>query len=195
MITLSRISMLWSGLLLLLFSYGCSGYSLKYYNRPETDIKSLSRLAVIPLSSLTTDLRAGEKVSLLLITELLSRGIDVVEPGEVTRALRDANIRQSGLISKEDAKKLGAALKVDAFISGAVEAYTISKGVNASYPEVSLSLMLIETKSGRVIWSVWHTSGGAGFFSRHFGTEGPTLSEAAARVVKEAVDTLEIIKQ
>jgi hypothetical protein len=77
----------------------------------------------------------------------------------------------------------------DGIITGSVDAYVINRGANASYPEVSVSLMMTEANTGSIIWSVWHSSGGPGFLSRHFGTESPTLSEAAARVVKEIVDT------
>jgi hypothetical protein len=73
---------------------------------------------------------------------------------------------------------------------GSVEAYGISRGISVSYPEVSINLMLVEASSGNVMWSVCHTSGGPSFWTRHFGAEGISLSEAATKVVKEAIDTL-----
>jgi len=49
---------------------------------------------------------------------------------------------------------------------------------------------LLEASSGSIIWSVRHTAGGASFWARHFGAEGITLSEAARKAVKEAVNKL-----
>jgi hypothetical protein len=71
-----------------------------------------------------------------------------------------------------------------------VEAYGISRGISVSYPEVSINLRLVEPSSGNIIWSVCQTSGGPGFWTRHFGAEGISLSDSASKVVKEAMDTL-----
>ncbi len=73
---------------------------------------------------------------------------------------------------------------------GSVGAFEISKGISVSYPEVSVYLMLLESTSGNIIWSVWHTTGGASFWTRHFGAEETTLDETSKKVVKEAIDTL-----
>lgn len=174
---------------LLIFMYGCGGVP-KHYTRPEVDFSNIKRVAVLPLETFTTDEYAGEKIRRTVITELLSRGIDVVEPGEVTRVLTELKVRSLGSIKITDIQNIGKTLSVEAVMRGSVEAFGISKGISVSYPEVSIHLMLIEASSGNIIWSVWHTGGGASFWSRHFGAEGITLSEAARKVVKEAVDTL-----
>ncbi len=170
---------------------GCSSTRvMKYYARPNTDISSIKRIAVLPLEPLTTDKFAGEKIRRLVITEMLSRGIDVIEPGEVTRLLVELKVKSLSTISSENIKEIGETLGVDAVMMGSVEAFQVSSYVAASYPEVSISLRLLETSSSSIIWSVWHTSGGASFWTRHFGAESKTLSEAARKLVHEAIDTL-----
>jgi hypothetical protein len=55
---------------------------------------------------------------------------------------------------------------------------------------VSIHLSLLDTSSGEIIWYVWHTAGGASFWTRHFGAESKTLDETVKDVVKTAIDTL-----
>ncbi len=172
---------------LLILIYGCAP---KHHIRPEVDISKIKRIAVLPLENFTSDEYAGEKVRRLVITELLLRGIDVIEPGEVTRILRESKVRSLGSIKITEIQDMGKTLGVEAIMTGSVEAYGISKGISVTYPEVSIHLMLLEATSGKIIWSVLHTTGGASFWTRHFKAEGISLSEAARKTVKESVDTL-----
>ncbi|NOZ24843.1 MAG: hypothetical protein GXO94_01965 [Nitrospirae bacterium] len=175
-------------LLVVLSVWGCSGP--EHYIRPDADIRGLKKIAVLPLESLTVDENAGEKIRGMLISELLARGVDVVEPGEVTRALREMKIRSLRGVTAEDIKGLGRRLNVKAVMTGSVAAYGMSRGIATSYPEVSIHLMLLDTSTGSIVWSVWHTAGGPSFWTRHFGTEGGTVSETARKAVREAVGAL-----
>jgi TolB-like protein len=177
------------GFLLVLVS-GCATSTSTQYVRQDVDYKSIKKIAVLPFESLTTDEYAGEKVRKAVITELLSRGVDVIEPGEVTRVLIEQKIKSFSSVRTADLQNAAKTLGVEALMMGSVEAYEISRGISVSYPEVSINLRLIEASSGNIIWSVCQTSGGPGFWTRHFGAEGISLSETANKVVKEAIDTL-----
>ncbi len=181
-------SMLIAICFLLIFIVGCS--SQKYYLRKGIDIKNIKTVAVFPLENLTPDDYAGEKIRNIIITELLSRQINVVEPGELTNLLKEMKIKSLKLLKVEDMQNIGRTAGADAVMTGAVEAFGISKGVSVNYPEVTINLRLIETSSGQVIWSIRQTSGGPDFWMRHFGSEGPSLSETARKVVEEAIGTL-----
>jgi TolB-like protein len=185
---LALCSMLYAICSLLIFIYGCGGP--KYYIRPETDISNIKRVAVLPLDNFTSDEYAGEKIRRIVITELLLRGIDVIEPGEITRVLKETKVTSLRSINIADIKNIGEKLGAEAIMMGSVEAFGISKGISVTYPEVSIQLILLEASSGNIVWSVLHTTGGASFWTRHFGAEGISLSEAARKAVKEAVNTL-----
>ena len=174
----------------LLFVGGCATSTSTQYVRQNVDYKNLRKIAVLPFESLTTDEYAGEKIRKSVITELLSRGVDIIEPGEVTKVLIDQKIKSLSSIRTIDLQNMAKTLGVEALMMGSVEAYDISRGISVTYPEVSINLRLIEASSGNIIWSVCQTSGGPGFWTRHFGAEGMSLSEAANKVVKEAIDTL-----
>jgi TolB-like protein len=178
---------------LIVFISGCSGsikHSIKQYIRPNTDISAIRAIAVLPLENFTSDNYADGKIKSKIIIELLSRGIDVIEPGEVVMTLRELRVRSIDSIRTEDIQNIGKTLNVDAVMLGSVEAFGISKGITVSYPEVTVHLILFETASGKIIWSAWHTTGGASFWTRHFGAEGRTLDNASAMVIKETFDAL-----
>jgi TolB-like protein len=172
----------------LIFLYGCA--QQQHFVRQETDIESIRSIAVLPFENFTKDDFADEKMRRIVITELLLRGIDVIEPGEVTKLLNELNIRLLRSIKTKEIQKVGEILGVDAVMSGSVESFGISKGINVTYPEVTINLMLLETDSGNIIWSVRYSTGGASFWTRHFGAEGIPLSEAARKTGKEAIDTM-----
>jgi TolB-like protein len=153
-------------------------------------VSKIRRIAVLPLENFTSDEYASEKIRRIVITELLSCNRDVIEPGEVTRLLRESKIKSLGSIKTAEVQDLGKALGVDAVMMGSVEAFGIGKGVSVTYPEVTINLRLIETSSGNIVWSMRNTSGGADFWTRHLGSEGMSLSEAAGRVVKDTIGTL-----
>jgi TolB-like protein len=169
--------------------FSCST-TVKPYLRPATDVPDIKEVAVLPFENLTRDEHAGEKIRNAVIMDLLSIGINVIEPGEVLKILKELQIRPDVLLSAEDIKSAGESLEVDALITGSVESFGTSQGINVSYPEVSVHLMLLEPEGGSIIWSVWHTTGGASFWTRHFGAEGRTIDETSRIVVQEAFDTL-----
>lgn len=173
-----------------IFLGGCNGYGTKAYVRPGVDKPAIKRIAVLPFESLMNDEYSGERIRRLVITELLSRGVEVIEPGEVRRLLIEEKVKSLGAISRNNLKNLGTKLGVDAIMMGSVETYKISSGLAVTYPEVSINLRLVDPPSGNIIWSAGNTSGGASFLTRHFGSEGITLSDAARKVVKEAINTL-----
>jgi len=172
----------------LLFLCGCA--QQQHFVRQGTDLEHIRSIAVLPFENFTRDDFAAEKIRRIVITELLTRGVDVTEPGEVTKLLRELNVMSLRSIKTKEIQKVGETLGVDAVMSGSVEAFGISTGINVTYPEVTVNLMLLETGSGKIIWSVRDSTGGASFWTRHFGAEGIPLSEAARKTVKEAIDTI-----
>ena len=169
--------------------YGCNG-NMKNYKHADIETNNLYRIAVLPLENLTDNEYADEKIRSLVIMDLLARDVNVIEPGEVMRAIRELRIRSVKSISGSELQSLGDLLDVDVILKGSVGTFQMKKGTAVSYPEVSVHLMLLGVKTGDIVWSAWHTSGGASFWTRHFGAEGKTLDDTARKVIKEAFDSL-----
>ncbi len=174
--------------LLIMLVMSCSPGSVKQYVRPDIDKAALKTIAVLPFNNYTADKHAGEKIRSKINIELLLRGINIVEPGEIVQVLKELRIRSMESLRTEDIINIGNILTADAVITGSVEEFGISKGVAVSYPEVSVHLMMFEASSGDNVWSIGHTGGGASFWTRHFGAEGSTLNNVSERVIQEAFE-------
>jgi len=170
-----------------IFTSGCQP---EYYVKPNVEIKSIKKVAVLPFENFTSDEYAGEKVRNIVISELLSKGVEVIEPGEVIRVLEESKITSLSSIKITELQEIGKKLGVEGLIIGNVECFGINRGISVTYPEVTINLRLVDVSSGNIIWSIRHSKGGANFWTRHFGTESITLSECAKKAVKEAIDTL-----
>ncbi len=183
----NRVNFLLFFILCIFLITGCGP---KHYVREKVEPAGIKKVAVMPFENFTADEYAAEKIRRIVIADLLSRGVDVVEPGEITRIIREAKIKSLSSIKTTEVQEIGKASGAYAIMMGSVEYYGISHGVSVTYPEVTANFKLMETSTGKVLWSVRHTSGGAGFWTRHFGSEGISLSEAAEKVVREALSTL-----
>jgi TolB-like protein len=175
---------------LFLFMVGCGGMRPTSYKLQGFDARKIKKVAVLPLDPLAGDRNSGERFRMAIITQLLSRGVDVVEPGEVIRVMIDMDLQSLRGLTVKDIQEIGTRLGADYVMTGSVGSYAMRKGANVSYPDVSINLILYEVSTGEIVWSVWHSTGGATFASRHFGAEGRTLNEAVREVVKEAINVL-----
>jgi hypothetical protein len=185
---LSFLNSLIMALVILSFISGCKQ---KHYMRPEVKAENIKTIVVLPFQNLTPHAYADEKVRSAVIIELLSRGFDIVEPGEVRSVLGELEVRSLGALSTSDIQYIGETLGVNAVMKGAISTYQMSRGVSVSYPEVSINLMLLNASSGKITWQIWRTAGGPSFWTRHFGAETSTLDETVRDVVKDAIDALQ----
>ena len=175
-----------------LFYSGCrSGNPPTYHINENVDLSFVKKVAVMPLENLTSDKSAGEIVRHLVISEMLASGLaDVVVPGEVIHAVNDLGIKNISSLSKKQIIALGRTLRVQALIMGSVQQYGLVRLTNVSAPEVTITLMMADTGTGDIIWSVTKTRGGASFMARHFGAKSETISEATLTTVRQAIETL-----
>ncbi|WP_242352458.1 MULTISPECIES: GNA1162 family protein [Anaeromyxobacter] len=166
----------------------CSGPGARRrYQNAEMDFGSVHTVLVMPFSNLSRDSMAGERVRDVFVNMLLASGsIYVLPHGEVIRGASRVGVVNASAPNVEEAVKLGGLLKADAVITGVVREYGELRSGTASSNVVSLSLQLIETQTGKVVWSASTTKGGVGFGARLLGGGGAPLND----VTEEAVDDL-----
>jgi TolB-like protein len=179
-------------LFLLCISFGCGGKGVpSFYINPDIDFSFIKKVAVLPLDNLTNEKFAGDAVRQVVISELLASGlVDVTCPGDAIAAIENLKVKPGQPLNAEQIKAVGKALKVQAVILGAVNKFGEVREGNVSASEVAITLMMADTSSGSIIWSVTKTRGGAGFMARHFGARSETMSETMLKVVREALQTL-----
>ncbi|MFV1951864.1 MAG: hypothetical protein ACC630_07930 [Nitrospinota bacterium] len=184
-------------LLLMVILVSCVRGGVRDYLNPSANFQYIKRIAVLPFNNLTDEKFAGERVRSIVMIELLSRGIfDIVEMGEVATNLRglyeESGYREGELVpvNKDIAKKLGERLDIQALILGSVEEYGISRSGTSSTPIMSLSLRMVDTDSGEILWQASYNKRGGSYIGRIFGVSESTMSRLTMEVAKKIIDTL-----
>jgi hypothetical protein len=73
---------------------------------------------------------------------------------------------------------------------GAVEEYGVSRAGGGTYPEVSLSLKLIDATSYKILWEATDSKKGGTVLDRLLGIGKKSPSDLSVELVKEMFDTL-----
>jgi hypothetical protein len=151
------------------------------------DFGSIQTVAVVPFSNLARDQVVAERVRDVFIGRLLAtQAVYVLPVGEVARGIRQVELQNPSSPTPEEIVKLGALLKADAVITGVVREYGEVRSGTTTANVISMSVQIIETASGRIVWSASSTKGKISFWNRLIGGGGEPLN----RVTEQAVDAL-----
>jgi TolB-like protein len=162
---------------------GCGG-PRRYVNE-RADLGAVKTVAVLPFENVTNDKLCAERVQKIFITELLNQSaFQLVEPGQVTRALRKDGL-DPGALTPDDIKRLGDGLKAQALFLGAVLEYDEGRTAAVPSPKVKILLRLVDTQTGTTLWSVSRTRAGASMASRLFGIGGKPASSVAEDLIRD----------
>lgn len=131
---------------------GCGGkYTSSEFIREDVDFNIVSKIAVMPFANNTDDKFASQRVRNIAITQLLAYGVaDVVDRGIVDSVLFEEVIDPNQPIDLINLKRLGQRLNVQAFLMGSIDLVQSQKV--SSYPQLALTLRLVEAQSGGIIW-------------------------------------------
>ena len=186
--TLSRL-----GILLLLFFVSlvaCAGGHDTYID-PNMDFGAVKTVAIMPFVSLTRDPVVAERVRDVFITRLLSTGaVYVVPVGEVARGVARGEIQNPGAPSSDDIVKLGGIIKTQAVITGTVREYGEARSGTVSANIISLSIQMLETQTGKVVWTASSTKGGIKTWHRLFGGGGQPMNNITVKAVDDLINQL-----
>jgi len=141
-------------ILLCLMLVGCSGkFTNDVFLREDVDFDAISRVAVLPFQNHTDDKYAHQRIRNVAITQLLASGLaDVVDRGIVDSVLYEEVIDPTLPIDLINLKRLGQRLNVQAFLLGSVDMVAGKRTGGAAYPQLALTLRLVETQSASILW-------------------------------------------
>jgi hypothetical protein len=169
----------------------CAGRSSDVFRDPNMDFGSIQTIAVMPFANQTRELTAADRVRDVFISKLLATGgLYVLPVGEVKRGISRAGISDPTVPSSEEVKSLGAIVKSDAVITGAVKEYGDVRSGAAMSTAIAMSLQMLETQTGRVVWAASSTQGGITFWDRLFGGGGEPMNEVTEKAVDDIIDKL-----
>lgn len=178
----------------LVFVTGCAGNGDRqrgvFFNE-LVDFASIQTVAVMPLQNLTDNEDAAERVrdvfsGMLLATE----AVYVLPPGEVLRGITRVGMVNPAAPSIEEIKSLAGILEVDVVITGVVREYQVVRSGPSTANIISLSLQMIETQTGTIIWSASTTRGGITVTDRLFGGGGEPMNDVTLKGIDDLLDKL-----
>ncbi len=177
----------------LVFAAGCAGKrpAEVTYHDPNMDFSLLQKVAVLPFENLTTTTTAADRVRDVFMTMMQATGtVYVMPPGEVARGIDRASVARPTAPTAEEVVNLGRVVGVDAVITGVLREYGEVRSGNASAGVVSLSVQMMETQTGKVVWSASSTRGGVDAADRLFGGGGQPMDQVTADAVRDLLDKL-----
>jgi hypothetical protein len=175
----------------LVFVSGCTTSSRDVYHDEKMDFGAVQNVAVMPLANFTRDNLAADRVRDVFINKLLSTGALYVLPvGEVAKGVAKTEIAVPTAPSPEEVVKLGAAVKVQAVVTGAVLEYGEVRSGTAAANVISVNLQMVETQTGRVVWSGSSTKGGITVTDRLFGGGGQPMDYVTEKAISDLIAQL-----
>ncbi len=162
------------------------------YRSSTLDSEPPRRVAVLPFENRSERKGAARIVTDVFVSLLFQRGrFEVIEPGRVTEALVAMGATPFGAADLETLEGLRQRVGADAAIVGTVYGY--SEGVKAgatTSPELEMDARLLDTTSGRILWSAAHGRKGDDYeLFLGFGRARSAVS-LAARAAGEMLQTL-----
>ena len=176
--------------LILILLAGCAT-PVDVYHDTNMDFGSIQTVAIMPLANLTRDNLAAERVRDVFMGKLLSTGAVYVLPvGEVARGISKVEGANPVALSPEEIVKVGGIVKVQAVIIGAVREYGEVRAGTTSANVISVSLQMVETQTGRVVWSASSTKGGITLSDRLFGGGGQPMELVTEQAINDLINKL-----
>jgi hypothetical protein len=117
------------------------------------DLYHISRVAVLPFGYQTGGEANAKRVRDIFGAELQASGrFEVVARDTVDAALRELAVNTKNSLDKSVLNILTKKMEVDGYLSGTVNKIEGRGWGPAPYPEISLTLHLIDAESARVVW-------------------------------------------
>ncbi len=159
--------------------------------RQKTDLRYVKKVAVLPFTNNTGDKFAARRIRDITTTQILSMGIfDVVDKGIVDSALQEMAVGKDKPMGTPILKRLGQRLGVQAFIDGTVNDIGSNKAGSFSYPEVSLTLKLVDSESAEVLWQSSAHRNGYSVWERLFGLDPQDSFQLALVLTRDMLATI-----
>jgi curli biogenesis system outer membrane secretion channel CsgG len=144
------------------------------------NVDAIDRVAILPFKAATTLI--GSSVSDMVVTEVLKMNrYDLVERSQMSGVLGETEVGLSGLTSGQ-AARIGQMVGANGVIIGTVSEYEKVAMRGRTTPVVGISIRMIDSRTGRIVWSVDYADRGS---------RSTTLSQHARAVVQKMANALD----
>ncbi|MBI4793986.1 MAG: hypothetical protein HY789_14890 [Deltaproteobacteria bacterium] len=170
---------------------GCAGKTTISYMREDVTLDFVNKVCVLPLTNNTDQKYAAELARDVISTQILAMNIfDLVDKGIVDSVLYEEALDPGAPVSQLMLSRLGQRLNVQAIMVGAVDLAGDKRVGSVIVPEMSLTLRLIETKSGLVLWQGSGHYAGDSIIGRLFGITPDDTYKVTAKLARELLTTI-----
>lgn len=140
----------------------------------------IDKVGILPFKAATS--LVGTSVSDMFVTEVMKMDrYELVERSQMSGVLGETEVALSGLTAGQ-AARLGQMVGANGVIIGTVSEYeTVALG-GRTYPVVGITVRLIDSSTGKILWSVDHAERGP---------RNGTLAEHARGVVRTMAEALD----
>ena len=175
----------------IIISIWTSATATDTFRDPNMDFGAIRTIAVMPFLNLTRESLAGERVRDVFINKLLSTGAVYILPiGEVARGIARTEIQNPVAPSRDEIIKLGGIINAQAVITGVLKEYGEIRSGTSSANIISVSLQMVETQTGKVVWTASSTKGGIKIWDRLFGGGGQAMNKITEKAVNDLINKL-----
>jgi len=171
---------------------GCASGPTTSFVNENVSFGYIQKIAVLPFENHTQEGFAGERIRDIVTTEVLSRGLfEVAEKGDLERFLREEMVvREHYSLDQATAKRLVPRLNAQAYLAGAVDDFKEMRNGSYSYPIVAVTLRLVDSESGKIIWQASGHESGYSTTGRLLGLAGDDANQVTFSLVKRLLNTL-----
>lgn len=147
-------------------------------------------VALLPLANYSATSNAPQRIAPMLAVELAAqRNLQIIDAGTVQAVLDEEPWMVLDRLPPDLVDRFGAALGADALLIGSILSFDYRESNGERIPHISLTLRLLETPGGRILWSAVHNRDGAdGEWFFGFGRV-QNLEQLTMQVVTEMVQS------
>jgi len=176
-------------LVLVLSLAGCGGGNMtRSFMREGTSLAYIQTIAVLPFESLGGS--GARRIREFTMTQVLATGLfDVVDKARVDSTLRDEAIDPGTPLDAITLRRMGQRLGIQAFILGSVTEGSESRG-NAVFSEITLTLRLIDSETGLLLWQASGRGSGYSLADRLFGLAPKDSFQVSMDLLKTLLATI-----
>lgn len=165
---------------------------MEAFLREDVDLTYVTKVAVVPFENNSKEQFAAERIRGMVITQILAQGLfDVVDKSLVDSALREEAVDLSKApMDAATMKRLGQRLAVQAFLLGSIDQAGVVQRGNNSYPELSITLRLVDTNTGMIFWQASGNRTGESMGKRLFGFSSDDDFKIALKLLRTVFATI-----
>jgi len=166
-----KVSLATALVILMALPCGCGVKTqTKSFLREDVELGYVQRVAVLPFENNSDDQHVAARVRDLTITQGLAMGLfDMVDKGLIDSVLGEEAIDPGSALDAPTVKRLGQRLNVQALLLGAVDQAGEGRRGNFSFPEIALTLRLVDVNTGILLWQTSGYGNGYSIWGRLFG--------------------------